>query len=73
VVDPPRAGLDLEFVKAIQVLKPKKVVYVSCDPETLVRDLKQLSRTYTIGPIQPVDMFSQTYHIENCVLLTLKN
>lgn len=72
VVDPPRAGLDLEFVKAIQVLKPKKVVYVSCDPETLVRDLKQLSRTYMIGPIQPVDMFSQTYHIENCVLLTLK-
>lgn len=73
VVDPPRAGLDLEFVKAIQVLKPKKVVYVSCDPETLVRDLKQLSRTYHIGDIQPVDMFSQTYHIESVVLLTSKN
>lgn len=73
VVDPPRSGLDLEFVKALQVLRPKKVVYVSCDPETLARDLKQLSRSYHIGDIQPVDMFSQTYHIENCVLLTLKN
>ena len=72
IVDPPRSGLDLEFVKAIQVLKPKKMVYISCDPETLIRDLKQLSRTYHIGDIQPVDMFSQTYHIENVVLLTLK-
>lgn len=73
IVDPPRSGLDLDFVKAIQIIKPKKVVYVSCDPETLVRDLKQLSRSYHIGDIQPVDMFSQTFHIENVVLLTLKN
>lgn len=72
IVDPPRSGLDLEFVKALQISRPKKVIYVSCDPETLVRDLKQLSRSYHIGDIQPVDMFSQTFHIENVVLLTLK-
>lgn len=72
IVDPPRSGLDLEFVKAIQVLRPNKMVYISCDPETLTRDLKQLSRSYHIGPIQPVDMFSQTNHVESVTLLSLK-
>ena len=47
------------------------MIYVSCNPETLARDLKHLSSQYHVEKIQPVDMFSQTYHIENVVLLTI--
>ncbi|MDY0211242.1 MAG: 23S rRNA (uracil(1939)-C(5))-methyltransferase RlmD [Acholeplasma sp.] len=72
VVDPPRAGLDKAFIDSILLIKPQKVVYVSCNPETLARDLRQLSYTYHIVKVQPVDMFSQTYHVENIVLLSLK-
>lgn len=72
VVDPPRAGLDKVFVDSLNELKAKKIVYISCDPKTLSRDLGQLSKLYHIVKVQPVDMFSQTYHIENVVLLTLK-
>jgi 23S rRNA (uracil1939-C5)-methyltransferase len=72
VVDPPRAGLELPFIESIMGIKPKKVIYVSCNPETLARDLRQLSKLYNVDKIQPVDMFSQTYHVENVCLLTLK-
>jgi 23S rRNA (uracil1939-C5)-methyltransferase len=72
VVDPPRAGLELPFIESIMAIKPKKVIYVSCNPETLARDLRQLSKLYNVDKIQPVDMFSQTYHVENVCLLTLK-
>ena len=72
VVDPPRSGLEKAFVDALNQIKVKKLVYISCDPKTLSRDLKQLSYKYDIHPVQPVDMFSQTYHIENVVLLTAK-
>lgn len=72
VVDPPRAGLDKPFVDALNQIRVKKLVYISCDPTTLARDLKQLSYRYDIKSVQPVDMFSQTYHIENVCLLTAK-
>lgn len=73
VVDPPRAGLDKAFVDSILQIKPKKMVYVSCNPETLARDLRQLSGSYQIVKVQPVDMFSQTYHVETVVLLSRIN
>lgn len=73
VVDPPRAGLDKRFVDSLLKLKPKKIVYISCDPLSLTRDLKLiLKNDYNIKRIQPVDMFAQTYHVESITLLSLK-
>lgn len=71
-VDPPRKGLDEKFISKLLELKPKKVVYVSCDPETLARDITILSKQYKILKVQPVDMFPQTFHIENVALLLIK-
>ena len=72
VVDPPRKGLDETTRQAILTLKAPKVVYVSCDPGTLVRDLKILSEHYSIEKIELTDMFPQTVHVETVVLLELK-
>lgn len=72
LVDPPRQGLNPAFVYSLIKTKPNKVVYVSCDPSTLARDLKMLQQIYDVKVVQPVDMFSQTYHIETVVLLQLK-
>lgn len=71
VVDPPRKGLAPEFIDSVLEMKPERVVYVSCDPGTLARDLGLLSAGgYTVEKVQPVDMFPQTHHIENVALLT---
>lgn len=71
VVDPPRKGLANEFVDAVLTMKPKKMVYVSCNPATLARDLKLLHEGgYEVKKVQPVDMFPQTHHIEAVVQLT---
>ncbi len=73
IMDPPRAGASLDFLKAIVTLKPERVVYISCNPETLDRDLKFLTRRcYKVKKIQPVDMFPHTLHIECAVLLERK-
>ncbi len=65
VVDPPRAGLEQEVIDSLAALEVPNLVYVSCDPGTLARDVKRLAkRGYTLQHIQPVDMFPQTYHIE---------
>lgn len=71
-MDPPRKGADEPFLKSVLALSPKKIIYVSCEPETLARDIKILSAKYEIKNIQPVDMFPQTQHVETCVLLTRK-
>lgn len=71
-VDPPRKGLDQRFVETLLKLEPRKVVYVSCDPETLARDVKLLSAKYNIEKVQPVDMFPMTFHVETIVGLALK-
>lgn len=72
VVDPPRTGCDDKLLKTILQVKPKKVVYVSCNPSTLAKDVQQLSKAYYVDYIQPVDMFPHTAHVENVVSLTLK-
>ena len=70
VVDPPRKGCDIKLLEAIGKAKPEKVVYVSCDPSTLARDLKILEEQgYKTEEVQPVDMFPMTSHIENVTLL----
>ncbi|WP_297633108.1 23S rRNA (uracil(1939)-C(5))-methyltransferase RlmD [uncultured Clostridium sp.] len=70
VVDPPRKGCDIKLLEAIGKVKPKRVVYVSCDPSTLARDLKVLEEQgYKTVEVQPVDMFPHTAHIETVVKL----
>ncbi len=70
-MDPPRAGSTEEFVDALSQLKPGRVVYISCNPETQVRDLTWFSRAgYRAVTVQPVDMFPYTDHIETVCLLT---
>ncbi|KAF0224397.1 MAG: 23S rRNA (uracil1939-C5)-methyltransferase [Erysipelotrichaceae bacterium] len=72
IVDPPRKGLDESSRNAILKLKPKKIVYVSCDPGTLVRDLKIFSESYTIEHVELTDMFPQTVHVETVCLMKIK-
>ena len=72
VVDPPRAGLDEKTLKEIIKMNPNRLVYVSCDPMTLARDLNILKYYFDIKEITPFDMFPNTYHVENVVLMTRK-
>ncbi|MCL6572155.1 MAG: 23S rRNA (uracil(1939)-C(5))-methyltransferase RlmD [Bacillus sp. (in: Bacteria)] len=72
VVDPPRKGCDEALLQTIIEMKPKKVIYVSCNPATLARDLRILEDGgYKTVEVQPLDMFPQTTHVECCVLLKL--
>ncbi|MDD4387508.1 MAG: 23S rRNA (uracil(1939)-C(5))-methyltransferase RlmD, partial [Clostridia bacterium] len=72
VIDPPRKGLDEKSIEYILEFSPEKIGYVSCNPATLARDLKLLSRKYNIESITPVDMFPQTHHIETVAILSVK-
>ena len=72
-IDPPRKGCDKTAIYTILNIVPKKIVYVSCNPSTLARDLKMFEEKYDIKEITPVDMFPFTSHVECCVLLELKN
>ena len=71
--DPPRKGLDRKSINNVLNIKPKKIVYISCNPATLVRDLSELENIYDIKKIVPVVMFPFTSHVEVCALLELKN
>ncbi|MDX2172708.1 MAG: 23S rRNA (uracil(1939)-C(5))-methyltransferase RlmD [Bacteroidota bacterium] len=71
ITDPPRAGMAPEVVDVILTASPKKIVYVSCNPSTQARDLALMQHQYKIIKTQPVDMFPQTAHVENVVLLEL--
>lgn len=72
-MDPPRAGSDMNFLSSVVRLAPKKIVYISCNPETQARDLAYLVKNgYQCKKIQPVDMFPHTAHVESVALLTLK-
>ena len=71
IMDPPRAGASLDFLKCLVALSPKKVVYISCNPETQARDVAFLVKNgYRVKKIQPVDMFPHTEHVETVVLLS---
>ena len=72
IVDPPRNGLDKKTIEYLIKSNVKRIVYVSCDPVTLTRDLELLKDYYDISEITPVDMFSRTYHVENVTLLKKK-
>ena len=71
-VDPPRKGLTEEFINYLLEEEPPTICYVSCDPETLARDLALLSKKYSIGNAQPVDMFPMTFHVETICALSFK-
>ncbi len=72
ITDPPRAGMDLDVVNQILEVKPKTIVYVSCNPATQARDLALLDVAYEVDVVHPVDMFPQTHHVENIVRLKVK-
>ena len=74
VVDPPRKGCDEKCLETIVKMQPKKVVYVSCDPATLARDLKYLTREgYEVRKVQAVDQFCHSGHVECVTLLQRKD
>lgn len=70
ILDPPRKGCDEKLLTLLEELKAPRIVYVSCNPATLARDLKRLSELYNIEKVQPVDLFGQTGHVETVVLMT---
>lgn len=72
IVDPPRSGLDSKTLDFIIKNKPLKIIYVSCEPSTLIRDLKVLEGNYNICEYKVLDMFSYSYHLESFVVLELK-
>ena len=73
ILDPPRKGADSALLNALAEAKISKIAYVSCDPATLARDIKQLSANgYILEWAQPVDMFPWTSHVETVVLLSRK-
>lgn len=73
ITDPPRAGMHTDVVNVILNAQPRRIVYVSCSPATQARDLQLLDVKYRVAAVQPVDMFPHTHHVENVVLLELKN
>jgi 23S rRNA (uracil1939-C5)-methyltransferase len=73
VVDPPRAGIHADVIETLLFLEAKSIIYVSCNPTTLARDLALLCKKYDVTFVQPLDMFPHTYHIETVVKLILKS
>ncbi|KVV16080.1 23S rRNA (uracil(1939)-C(5))-methyltransferase RlmD [Flavobacterium sp. TAB 87] len=72
ITDPPRDGMHKDVVEQIMKIAPKKVVYVSCNSATQARDLALMDEKYKVTRVRPVDMFPQTHHVENVVLLELR-
>ena len=70
VLDPPRAGVTERVVEELARIEVPRIVYVSCDPATLARDLQRfVARGYSVASVQPVDLFPQTFHIESVAIL----
>lgn len=70
IIDPPRKGCDEQLLATLKTYLPEKIVYISCNPSTLARDLKILSKNYKIGTVYPYDLFPHTKHVECVVSLT---
>ena len=73
ITDPPRAGMHPDVVNVLLDTRPKRIVYVSCNPATQARDLQLMDNLYVVKAVQPVDMFPHTHHVENVALLELRN
>ena len=73
IIDPPRAGMHKDVLARVLDLSPERIVYVSCNPATLARDLGQMVQAYHLHEIQPVDMFPNTYHVESVARLSRRN
>ena len=73
ILDPPRKGSTKEFLFSLLKNRPKKIIYISCDPATLARDLAYLINDYEIQTVQPVDMFPRSFHVETICGLYLKD
>jgi 23S rRNA (uracil1939-C5)-methyltransferase len=69
LTDPPRSGCDRNFINTLLRLEPERIVYISCDPESLARDLNILKKRYEVRKIQPMDMFPGTNHVETVTLI----
>ncbi len=69
IVDPPRAGMHVKVLQSLLAAKPKRIVYISCNPATLARDIALLSECYTLESVSAVDLFPHTTHVESCALL----
>jgi len=70
ITDPPRAGMHARLIDRLLRIRPRVLIYVSCNPATQARDLQLLQQAYQIDVVQPVDMFPHTHHIENIVRLS---
>ena len=70
-VDPPRKGLDKKTIDVLKELEPSRIIYISCNPATLARDVSLLEEKYNIGEVQPVDMFPYTSHVECVAVLQI--
>jgi 23S rRNA (uracil1939-C5)-methyltransferase len=69
VIDPPRDGMHKDVLKQVRQTAPQRIVYVSCNPATLARDVQRLEDHYRVAEVQPVDMFPHTWHIESVARL----
>lgn len=72
IVDPPRSGLHKKVIPILENINPKTIIYVSCDPITMARDIKLISNDYELVEVTPYDMFPNTYHVECVCVLNLK-
>lgn len=72
ILDPPRSGLHEKVLLTLEKIKAKNIIYVSCDPVTLARDLKELTKYYNISYVKPFDMFPNTYHVECVCVMKLR-
>ena len=72
IIDPPRVGMAKEVVQQVLAMGPERIVYVSCNPATLARDLVLLKEGYAVREVQPIDMFPHTFHVESVVSLERK-
>ena len=72
IVDPPRKGIDRKAIAIMKKIHPKKIVYISCNPVTMARDLSYLTDLYDVKKVTPVDMFPNTSHVECVCLLNIK-
>lgn len=72
IVDPPRSGLHKKVIPILEKISPKTIIYVSCDPITMARDINLLSNNYELAEVTPYDMFPNTYHVECVAVLKLK-